>query len=47
MPIHNFKDHAKNTTRRENETLLAIGIAYVQGEDVVARGLCSYVLNGK
>ncbi|XP_071686240.1 cleavage and polyadenylation specificity factor subunit 1 isoform X2 [Rutidosis leptorrhynchoides] len=27
-----------NTTTRENETLLAIGTAYVQGEDVAARG---------
>lgn len=27
-----------NTTSRENETLLAIGTAYVQGEDVAARG---------
>ncbi|KAG9140740.1 hypothetical protein Leryth_006923 [Lithospermum erythrorhizon] len=33
-----------NTAKRENETLLAIGTAYVQGEDVAARGriiLCS------
>lgn len=27
-----------NTTTKENETLLAIGTAYVQGEDVAARG---------
>ncbi|KAK4363423.1 hypothetical protein RND71_018664 [Anisodus tanguticus] len=27
-----------NTTTRENETLLAVGTAYVQGEDVAARG---------
>ncbi|XP_056694198.1 cleavage and polyadenylation specificity factor subunit 1 isoform X2 [Spinacia oleracea] len=27
-----------NTTSKENETLLAIGTAYVQGEDVAARG---------
>lgn len=27
-----------NSTTRENETLLAIGTAYVQGEDVAARG---------
>ncbi|MFS7900420.1 hypothetical protein Hanom_Chr00s113257g01808501 [Helianthus anomalus] len=27
-----------NTTTRENETLLAIRTAYVQGEDVAARG---------
>ncbi|KAL1818556.1 hypothetical protein ACET3Z_013425 [Daucus carota] len=27
-----------NTTTRENETLLAIGTAYVQGEDVAGRG---------
>ncbi|XP_008791964.2 cleavage and polyadenylation specificity factor subunit 1 isoform X2 [Phoenix dactylifera] len=27
-----------NTTTRENESLLAIGTAYVQGEDVAARG---------
>lgn len=27
-----------NTTTRENETLLAIGTGYVQGEDVAARG---------
>ncbi|XP_038685535.1 cleavage and polyadenylation specificity factor subunit 1 isoform X2 [Tripterygium wilfordii] len=27
-----------NTTTQENETLLAIGTAYVQGEDVAARG---------
>ncbi|KAL4582957.1 hypothetical protein LXL04_007519 [Taraxacum kok-saghyz] len=27
-----------NTTTRENETLMAIGTAYVQGEDVAARG---------
>lgn len=27
-----------NTTTRENDTLLAIGTAYVQGEDVAARG---------
>lgn len=28
----------QNTTSKENETLLAIGTAYVQGEDVAARG---------
>ncbi|KAE8681493.1 Cleavage and polyadenylation specificity factor subunit 1 [Hibiscus syriacus] len=28
----------QNTTTKENETLLAIGTAYVQGEDVAARG---------
>jgi cleavage and polyadenylation specificity factor subunit 1 len=28
----------QNTTTRENETLLAIGTGYVQGEDVAARG---------
>ncbi|GMH19709.1 hypothetical protein Nepgr_021550 [Nepenthes gracilis] len=27
-----------NTTTKENETLLAVGTAYVQGEDVAARG---------
>ncbi|KAL2334503.1 hypothetical protein Fmac_015716 [Flemingia macrophylla] len=27
-----------NTTSKENETLLAVGTAYVQGEDVAARG---------
>ncbi|VFQ77558.1 unnamed protein product [Cuscuta campestris] len=27
-----------NTTKRENQTLLAVGTAYVQGEDVAARG---------
>ncbi|KAI4363631.1 hypothetical protein MLD38_019823 [Melastoma candidum] len=27
-----------NTTTRENETVLAVGTAYVQGEDVAARG---------
>ncbi|XP_065030175.1 cleavage and polyadenylation specificity factor subunit 1-like isoform X1 [Musa acuminata AAA Group] len=27
-----------NTTTRENETLLSVGTAYVQGEDVAARG---------
>ncbi|PUZ46211.1 hypothetical protein GQ55_7G032200 [Panicum hallii var. hallii] len=28
----------QNTTTKENETLMAIGTAYVQGEDVAARG---------
>lgn len=28
----------QNTTTNENETLIAIGTAYVQGEDVAARG---------
>ena len=28
----------QNTTAQRNETLLAIGTAYVQGEDVAARG---------
>lgn len=28
----------QNTTSRENETFLAVGTAYVQGEDVAARG---------
>lgn len=28
----------QNSTTRENETLLAIGTAYLQGEDVAARG---------
>lgn len=28
----------QNTATKENETLLAIGTAYVQGEDVAARG---------
>lgn len=28
----------QNTETKENETLLAIGTAYVQGEDVAARG---------
>lgn len=28
----------QNTTTKENETFLAIGTAYVQGEDVAARG---------
>lgn len=28
----------QNTTTKENESLLAIGTAYVQGEDVAARG---------
>ncbi|GJU43964.1 cleavage and polyadenylation specificity factor subunit 1 [Tanacetum coccineum] len=27
-----------NTTTKESETLLAVGTAYVQGEDVAARG---------
>ncbi|KAL4287449.1 hypothetical protein AHAS_Ahas19G0187300 [Arachis hypogaea] len=27
-----------NTSSKENETLLAVGTAYVQGEDVAARG---------
>nr|GEU86448.1 reverse transcriptase domain-containing protein [Tanacetum cinerariifolium] len=37
-----------NTTTRESETLLAVGTAYVQGEDVAARGhvLLFYVENG-
>lgn len=30
--------YLQNTTTKENETLLAIGTAYVQGEDVAARG---------
>lgn len=29
---------SQNTTTKENETLLAVGTAYVQGEDVAARG---------
>lgn len=28
----------QNSTTNQNETLLAIGTAYVQGEDVAARG---------
>lgn len=28
----------QNTTTQRNETLLAVGTAYVQGEDVAARG---------
>lgn len=28
----------QNSTTKENETLLAVGTAYVQGEDVAARG---------
>jgi hypothetical protein len=28
----------QNTTTKENESLMAIGTAYVQGEDVAARG---------
>lgn len=28
----------QNTTTKENETLLAVGTAYVQGEDVAGRG---------
>lgn len=28
----------QNTSTKENETLLAVGTAYVQGEDVAARG---------
>lgn len=34
VPIMYFQ----NTTTQRNETLLAIGTAYVQGEDVAARG---------
>lgn len=30
--------YLQNTATKENETLLAIGTAYVQGEDVAARG---------
>lgn len=33
-----FQFVQQNTTTRENETLLAVGTAYVQGEDVAARG---------
>lgn len=33
-----FSELPKNTTTKENETLLAIGTAFVQGEDVAARG---------
>ncbi|WOL10817.1 cleavage and polyadenylation specificity factor subunit 1 isoform X1 [Canna indica] len=38
-----------NTTTKENETLLSVGTAYVQGEDVAARGrmlLYSFAING-
>ncbi|WRX18337.1 Cleavage/polyadenylation specificity factor [Theobroma cacao] len=40
----NYWPVQKNTTTKENESLLAIGTAYIQGEDVAARGrviLCS------
>jgi cleavage and polyadenylation specificity factor subunit 1 len=33
-----FSSLLQNTNTKENETLLAIGTAYVQGEDVAARG---------
>jgi hypothetical protein len=33
-----FAFRLQNTTTKENETLMAIGTAYVQGEDVAARG---------
>lgn len=33
-----FYAQLQNSTTRENETLLAIGTAYLQGEDVAARG---------
>ncbi|KAH7853631.1 hypothetical protein Vadar_004892 [Vaccinium darrowii] len=36
-PYYCFSDLPENTTK-ENETLLAIGTAFVQGEDVAARG---------
>ncbi|KAF5818129.1 putative cleavage/polyadenylation specificity factor, A subunit [Helianthus annuus] len=36
--IQTSENALTNTTKRENETLLAIGTAYVQGEDVAARG---------
>lgn len=37
-PLFTFGFCFQNTTTKENETLLAIGTAYVQGEDVAARG---------
>lgn len=36
--IYLFSSSLQNTITKENETLLAIGTAYVQGEDVAARG---------
>lgn len=39
----------QNASTAENETLLAVGTAYVQGEDVAARGrvlLFSFGRNG-
>lgn len=34
----NVFHQTQNTTTKENETLMAVGTAYVQGEDVPGRG---------
>jgi len=36
--FHSHSTSTQNTSTKENETLLAVGTAYVQGEDVAARG---------
>lgn len=40
MPLYIAQSNLsiQNTTTKENETLLAVGTAFVQGEDVAGRG---------
>lgn len=39
LKAHHFTTWVfQNASTKENETLLAVGTAYVQGEDVAARG---------
>ena len=36
--FHSHSTSTQNTSTKDNETLLAVGTAYVQGEDVAGRG---------